>query len=346
MKPILTLSLLLLTLSSFAQPVITSAYNPIFGDTYVYKIVDDTATAQPGQAGAGVIWNLASMHGLLTTRQYNWVQTATTNDAATFSATSNIAAQIIENGFSPKYEFYNVGSSFNGDMKKVGTHIDWALNNYYGGYMYMDYPFQFGQTCTDTMLGTTGVAYVNGRCTTTYDGHGTLQLEAQSGGNFSNVARVKVEENYIVNYGPIETHHVETYYWFDHSTVNLTKQPIAIIMTHEWIDLGGLFQREKFALMRQVLFINGTPQLNLNNANVSVYPSPFENKIHVSLPAVNTEVSIGISDLTGRMIRTIYLEKSLAARDEVIALYDLKDGVYFVKISSDKGSVVKRIVKD
>src|SRR5689334_7944756 len=102
MRKIFTTSLMVLcTELILAQPVITSDYNPIFGDTYVYKIVDDTSTAQPGQAGAGVVWNLASMHGQLTTRQYNWKQTALTNDAATFSGNSNLAAEIIQNGFSP-----------------------------------------------------------------------------------------------------------------------------------------------------------------------------------------------------------------------------------------------------
>src|SRR5688500_8099778 len=105
MRKIFTLGLLIFIAEiGFSQPVITAAYNPIYSDTYVYKIVVDTATAQPGQPGSGVIWNLASMHGQLTTRQYNWMQTALTNDAVIFGANSNIAAEIIQNGFSPRYE--------------------------------------------------------------------------------------------------------------------------------------------------------------------------------------------------------------------------------------------------
>jgi len=327
-----------------AQPVITSDYNPIFGDTYVYKIVDDTSTAQPGQSGAGVVWNLASMHGQLTTRQYNWKQTALTNDVVTFGANSNLAAEIIQNGFSPRYEFYQVGSNFTGDMKKVGTHIDFAITNFYAGYMQLDYPFSYGQSCTDTMLGTTGVAYVNGTSTTSYDGHGTLQLEPQSGGNFSNVGRIKVTEDYIVNYGPIETHHVETYYWMDNTTVNLTKQPIAVISIHEWVDLNGTSQREKFALMRQVLFINGIHSLNV--ADISVSPNPFKNNLVFSIPASESEVEIAISDITGQQIKNIRLPKSAVMREETIELNDIRKGVYFAKISSEKGSVVKKVIKD
>lgn len=346
MKNIITLNLILITLNLAAQPVITASYNPIFGDTYVYKIVDDTATAQPGQPGAGVVWNLASMHGQLTTRQYNWKQTAITNDASIFAANSNLAAEIIQNGFSPRFEYFDVGPTFNGDMKKVGTHIDFAVTNYYGGFMQFDYPLSFGQYCTDTMLGTTGVAYVNGRSTTTYDGHGTLQLEAQSGGNFSNVGRIKVQEDYIVNYGPIETHHATTYYWMDHSTNNLAKQPIAIIMIHEWVDLNGLAQREKIALMRQILFLNNVPQLTLNASNVNLSPNPFKDRVDISLPGLDSEIEIQICDITGRMLRNLHLDKSVADRNESIELNDLRDGIYFAKISSTKGTVVKRIVKD
>ena len=346
MKNILTFLLIFISFYAVSQPVITSAYNPSLGDIYVYKIVDDTSTAQPGQAGAGVVWNLASMHGQLTTRQYNWKQTALTNDAATFGANSNLAAEIIQNGFSPRYEFFQVGPTFTGDLKKVGTHIDFSITNLYTGYTMFDYPISYGQSSTDTMIGSTGVAYVNGRSTTTYDGHGTLQLEAQSGGNFSNVARLKVVEDYIVNYGPIETHHVETYFWMDHTTVNMTKQPIAIIITHDWVDLNGTTQREKIALMRQILFQNSVPQLQLSESNVTVYPNPFENKINIALPGINSAISIEICDITGRQVKNISLEKSIVNRVEEINLNDLNEGLYLAKISAQGGSIVKRIVKN
>ncbi len=346
MKKIITIVFLFISFVSFSQPVITSAYNPSLADIYVYKIVDDTATAQVGQSGAGVIWGLASMHGQLTTRQYNWKQTALTLDAGTFGSNSNLAAEIVQNGFSTRYEYYSVGPNFTGDFKKVGSRNGAALANYFGGFTMYDYPMSYGQSSTDTMIGTTGVADINGRSTTTYDGYGTLQLEAQSGGNFSNVARIKVEQNYIVNYGPIETHHELIYYWFDHQTANMTKQPIAIIYLHEWIDLNGDPQRDKIALMRQILFQNGIPQQSLTSSNVTVYPNPFADYINISIPGINSEVNIEISDITGRIIKRIHPEKSMSNRIEEIVLSELNSGIYLAKISSDNGSVVKRIVKN
>lgn len=346
MKKIITFLFIFTSLIAVSQPVITNSYNPRLGDIYVYKIVDDTLTAQPGQAGSGVVWNLASMHGQLTTRQYNWKQTALTNDAPIFSANSNLAAEIIQNGFSTRYEFYQVGSNWTGDMKKVGNHIDLSITNFSQGYTQWDYPMSYGQSSTDTMIGSTGVAFVNGRSTTTYDGYGTLQLEAQSGGNFSNVARIKVVEDYIVNYGPIETHHVETYYWMDNQTTMMRRQPICIIMTHEWIDLNGTSQREKIALMRQILFQNDVPQLTLNSSNVTVFPNPFNDRISVAIPGLKSDVEIQLTDLTGRVVRNYNLQRSVVNRIEEIKLEDLKDGIYLVKISSDNGSVVKRVIKN
>jgi hypothetical protein len=345
MKKIITLNLILLSFHVFSQPVITSAYNPHFGDHYVYKIVDDTSTAQPGQAGAGVIWNLTAMHGLLSTREYNYKQTALTNDAWIFASHSNMAVEIIIPSLSTRYEYYDVGANFTGDFKKVGSHVDNAITNFLAGYMVFDYPMSFGQSCTDTMETDTTVSFTKGRITTTYDGHGTLQLEPQSGGNFSNVGRIKVEENYIVNYGPIETHHLVTYYWMDHTTVNLTKQPIAIISIHDWIDLNGDPQHEKYALMRQVLFTNADG-LNLNESNVSVYPSPFNEVLNVSLPSLNSAVDIQLCDITGRAMKSVHLEKSAGEREESIDVRNLTDGIYLAKITSSEGSVVKRIVKE
>jgi len=330
-----------------SQPVITSAYNPINGDTYIYKIVDDTSTAQPGQAGAGVIWNLASMHGLLTTRQYNWMYTGHTNDSATFIAHSNIAAEVIQNGQSPRYEFYQVGPTFTADMRKVGSHIDNAVDTFAGGgYMMFDYPLSFNQSCTDTMLGKNSVSDIYGRCTTTYDGYGTLQLEALSGGNFQNVARLKVVEDYIVSYGPVETHHVETYYWMDHATDSLRKQPIAIIKIHDWTDTFGFPFTEKFAYMRQIIFLNGVGGLTLSDVNVTVSPNPFTDIVTFSIPATNSEIDIQLSDITGRVIQKNHLQKTSAPQTESISLKDLRNGIYFAKVSSEEGSVVKKIIKN
>jgi hypothetical protein len=347
MRKIFTLSLILFVSEILtAQPLITALYNPIFGDTYIYKIVDDTSTAQPGQSGAGVVWNLASMHGLLTTRQYNWMQTALTNDAVIFGAQSNLAAEIIQNGFSPRYEYYQVGPTFSDDMRLVGTRIDLAYTNFNLGHMLFDYPLSYNQSCTDTMIGTTGVADVNGRSTATYDGYGSLQLEPQSGGNFTNVARLKVEQNYIVNYGPIETHHVETYYWLDHATDSMRKQPIAMISIHDWVDLNGATQREKYALMRQILFINKVPQVALSVSNVMVAPNPFQDKIIFTVPGIDSEIDIQLSDITGRVIINDHLQKSSAAQEESLSMAGVPEGIYFARVSSEKGSVVKKIIKE
>jgi hypothetical protein len=347
MKQIFTLILMgFFTEILIAQPVITSDYNPIFGDTYIYKIVDDTSTAQPGQAGAGVVWNLASMHGLLTTRQYNWIQTALTSDAVTFGANSNIAAEVVQTNLTTRYEYYDVGANFTGDMKRVGGHIDLAVTNFYGGYLQFDYPLSFNQSCSDTIVGSNVVANIYGNVNTTYDGYGTLQLEAQSGGNFSNVGRIKVEENYVMDFGVIETHHVETYYWMDNTTVNMTKQPIAIISIHEWYDTFGDFKREKFALMRQVIFINGMPVLSSNVSDVTVSPNPFSNKIVFSIPAFDSDIDIMISDITGQSVKEIHLPKSVVNREESVAMDELRSGVYIAKISSENSTVVKKIIKD
>jgi hypothetical protein len=346
MKKIFTIGLIILSANSMAQPVITDDYNPIFGDTYVYKIVDDTATAQPGQAGAGVIWNLTAMHGNLSTWQYNWKQTALTNGAALFGSHSNIAAEIIIPSQAPRYEYYDVGAYFDGDMKKVGTETGLAIKNFQNGYMYLNYPMSYGQNCTDTMVTDTTLSFTQGRITTTYDGYGTLQLEPQSGGNFQNVARIKVEENYEVNFGPVETHHMTTYYWFDHSTVNLTKQPIAIICIHEWIDLNGDFKRDKYGLMRQILFLNGVASLTLTSSNVNVSPNPFTGKLILSLPPVDGDVQMQICDIQGRSVKNILLEKSAASRENEIGLEELQPGIYLAKISSAQSTVIKKIIKE
>ncbi len=338
---LLSLLISIFAFNLFAQPTITSSYNPIYADTFAYKIVVDTAAMQPGSAGAGVVWNLSSLPSTLNTREFNFMQPQFTNYATVFP-TANMAAEIVDvTQGGTTYEFYNTSTT---SYKEVGTVVFSAQDNFTNGFRIFAYPFTFGQSYSDSVTGSNGVANITGVVTTTYDAYGTLNLPAQSGGVFNNVGRIKIDEVLVYNYGAglDIVSHIVTYLWMDNTPNNMKKQPILYMSTK---DLSGLqTDHKKSAGIRQILFTNSVPQLNFNSANVSVYPNPFHDKIALSLTKLNTKVTVQISDMTGKIVKEICLEKSVA--EETLYLNDLREGVYFAKISSEKGSVIKRIVKE
>lgn len=74
----------------------------------------------------------------------------------------------------------------------------------------------------------------------------------------------------------------------------------------------------------------------------NIYPNPVDNKLFIE-----TEVSveeISIYDIYGRQTLSQQVNKSTS--QQVVDVADLNSGVYFVKIVTDNGEIVKRFVKE
>lgn len=77
-------------------------------------------------------------------------------------------------------------------------------------------------------------------------------------------------------------------------------------------------------------------------AKLSVYPNPANNFINISNPD-NIQINfVNILDLNGRMVKQVKLN---AVSEATVDISELATGTYMVKIVSDKGSSVKKIVK-
>jgi hypothetical protein len=90
---------------------------------------------------------------------------------------------------------------------------------------------------------------------------------------------------------------------------------------------------------------SGGLQTNVNNPNtldLSLYPNPTSNVIHMKLiNSSNGIAELKIMDLEGRVIKTYQ------TRSTEIETFgnDLKPGVYFIKVTQGTQSVNKRFVK-
>ena len=72
----------------------------------------------------------------------------------------------------------------------------------------------------------------------------------------------------------------------------------------------------------------------LNTANVDFYPNPVDDKLYISEEVAN----VNVTDINGRTVIT-------ANDTRVVDMSKLSNGVYFVRVVSDKGTAIKKVVK-
>lgn len=107
-------------------------------------------------------------------------------------------------------------------------------------------------------------------------------------------------------------------------------------------------QARIFYNYRAPLVTNGaaTTFASLNNPNftqdvtVTIYPNPTQSIINIK--SENTIKSIQLYDVQGRLLQTTLINET----SSYIDISDKSNGIYFLKITSDKGIKVERIVKE
>ena len=73
-----------------------------------------------------------------------------------------------------------------------------------------------------------------------------------------------------------------------------------------------------------------------------VYPNPANNVINFSNNANAIVSAVDVADLNGRIIKSIKVN----ATEGQISVSDIAPGVYMMKITTDQGTVTKKIVKE
>jgi hypothetical protein len=83
--------------------------------------------------------------------------------------------------------------------------------------------------------------------------------------------------------------------------------------------------------------------LNENTAalDFSVYPNPASEFIYVNLNNIHSSLKISISDLTGKEIRKIELNKQ---HQNKVDIREIPSGVYFISLGDERNNAVKKII--
>ena len=77
------------------------------------------------------------------------------------------------------------------------------------------------------------------------------------------------------------------------------------------------------------------------SSNLTVYPNPANNVLNISNSVNATINNVDVTDLNGRVIKSVKVN----ATEGQISVSDLAAGMYMVKITTDQGTGVKKIVK-
>ncbi|MFT7113710.1 MAG: PKD repeat protein [Candidatus Azotimanducaceae bacterium] len=128
-------------------------------------------------------------------------------------------------------------------------------------------------------------------------------------------------------------------------SVNLSSyvnKPFVQIKLEFVSGLGNNFYLDKFYLGDQNI---GIAEMDMG-VNVALMPNPASETFNVSIELEeNTEIKIALHDIMGKSIRDINtLSLSQGSHTTTINVSDLPNGVYFINIVSNKGTLQRKIV--
>lgn len=86
-------------------------------------------------------------------------------------------------------------------------------------------------------------------------------------------------------------------------------------------------------------FIGGLSSISENNINMDLYPNPASNEVTVFL-SEEMNATISVLDVHGKLV----FENKMKGKQLVLSLQNFDNGIYFVRIASEKGIAVKKLV--
>lgn len=322
---------------AIAQPTITSSFVPVAGDNLVQQSADTTGI-NPGNAGANVTWNFASLVNAGSPQVNNYISPVGTPYSSNFPA-ATICAKTVSTGGATAY-MYCASTATTYSQLGIGTTA--YIYNYTDPMIMMQFPTTYNTTYTDNVkviYTVNGVdVYRRAVVTSTADGYGTLTTP---GGTFTNALRIKTIQSYNDSFVYLG------------STVGLGT---SLITSYAWVTPGN-----KNTLM-QIAYTNvvqnsvpsnsisviyapagavGLNEVNHTVSKISVYPNPVKENATVIFDLDNkSDINYEVTDITGKQI--IMKDAGICHEGKNSINIDctgLNEGFYFVKLYTSKSLV-------
>ena len=320
--------LYLVLLTSNAQNPLTSAKIPVLGDVETYKDADSTGIT-PGPAGINQNWNFSSIvfSPTAAVSSETYVASSSAPNASLFP-TANLAST---DGLGNYNMFNNTASSVSFVGNAVATPSD--CNVYSNPFLFLNYPFAYGATINDTYASSGSGLNANGNTTMTADGTGTLVLPGPV--MYTNVMRVKMTMNVTYSGVFTGTYSGVYYAWY----ASAQKFPLLTVQT-------GTFSSSFGTSIDKTVRTNNVLALGVENYSgvkemFDVYPNPASDEINIKLLYPKEDNQITIYNTLGEVCKNLQIKGQETTK---LNIQDLKSGIYFIKLNSEKDSRTEKLI--
>ena len=326
--------LLLTSLQVNSQSLIlTQAFNqPMIGDTsrqYVLDTAYYVGGLNHALTGANTVWTYSNLVTTTVVTTFAIINPSTVPTNTDYPGAGYVEKAGTLNTF---YKTVSSPSTQTEFMGITSTSLNMNLTN---TAVNMRYPLAFGNVITDSFSGNftfslSGTA--SGNATVTADGTGTLVLPG--GVTFTNVLRVKSYQNTDFNAIIITGNMKQTSYtWYAASQ----KYPILTI-NYQTFSIAGSPTISAQVLGNKNNFTIGMKENSFDNSLVKFYPNPISDELTVSALEPFLKQEVRIYNVTGQE-----LKHGTAGK---INCSDLSSGIYIAELSTEKGIIRKKIIKE
>jgi len=332
MKKIYASLVLLGTASALhAQVTMTSAmHGYVIGDQYTSHACDTTGI-NPGPSGTGQTWNFSGVVINPATTTQTYVTPGSTPYAASFPSATAAA-----DGGGGNYGYFTTSSS---QIAIAGTANSATTIPYSDPEIVQVFPFAYGNTNTDNFSANYTVSSMpatrNGTCTVTADGSGTLVLPS---GSYP-VLRVHLRQQFQDVYSSITTDYDYQSWYYYSATQKFPLFAVNILST-------TFFSNTTVVKAIQVNdAVVGMNEQHALQQTFTLFPNPASGNSTIAghLDAA-ADVTITLSDLTGRTVQTIRKgELPAGPFVEMLDLNGLPAGLYTISVQAGEKVGVRKL---
>ncbi len=111
-----------------------------------------------------------------------------------------------------------------------------------------------------------------------------------------------------------------------------------------FVEVVALYENGKTSVGVAKKYAYGDNVIEHNELQCSVYPNPVNDKLYIKTQTLTQTLTLTVEvyDIYGRRQQL----SAISSQPSVIDVENLKSGIYFVKINTEKGNIVKRIIKN
>ncbi|WP_298221621.1 T9SS type A sorting domain-containing protein [Flavobacterium sp.] len=325
----------LITVMTYAQSPINTFY---VNDAASFAVVTSNTPIDQTASGANQVWNFDQLVNTGTSTYAKANPTAA--QLTSFPNTNNVVVSSVDAVQTSEMFVKDVANviSITG-IRAAGLELNFITNNATLGAFPMTYGFSNTDTVAGTYVYTTYSGTFTGNIVTSVDAYGTLYRNVGGVPN-SNATRLKTVITINLNYGffsNVGTITQTTYSYYQDPLISADGLLFRTSTTKALVPLASIDQTDT---VMESYIATGLSTETFLSSQLAITQNPVQNQLQLELTDAITIQAIQIIDTNGRTV----ISKSSDEKSMDVSL--LQKGVYFAKIETNKGTVIKKIIKE